>query len=74
MPCIGPLKCVLPYCARFWWRYHRRGRIADDTNQEPVMSKGMDRKKEDKKKPAKTIMEKRAAKQAKRQEKSFKAG
>jgi hypothetical protein len=38
------------------------------------MSKGMDRKKEAKKKPAKNIMEKRAAKQAKRTEKTFRAG
>lgn len=30
------------------------------------MSKGMDRKKEDKKKPAKTLKEKRAAKREKR--------
>jgi hypothetical protein len=32
------------------------------------MSKGMNRKKEDKKKPAKTLEEKRAAKKAKRDE------
>lgn len=38
------------------------------------MGKGMDRKKEDKKKPAKSMMEKRAAKQAKRADKAFKAG
>ena len=31
------------------------------------MSKGMDRKKQDRKKPAKTLMEKRAAKKAKRE-------
>jgi hypothetical protein len=31
------------------------------------MGKGMDRKKEDKKKPAKTLEEKRAAKKAKRE-------
>lgn len=35
------------------------------------MSKGMDKKKEDKKKPAKTLDEKRAAKKAKKVEKSF---
>ncbi len=33
------------------------------------MGKGMERKKEDKKKPAKTLEEKRAAKRAKRAEK-----
>mgnify|MGYP006393455431 CR=1 FL=1 len=33
------------------------------------MSKGMDRKKEGKKKPGKSLMEKRQAKQAKRSEK-----
>jgi hypothetical protein len=33
------------------------------------MGKGMDRKKEDKKKPAKTLEEKRAAKKAKRESK-----
>ena len=32
-----------------------------------AMSKGMDRKKEEKKKPAKTLEEKRAAKRAKRE-------
>jgi hypothetical protein len=42
--------------------------------KEPVMGKGMDRKKEDKKKPAKSMMEKRAAKQAKRADKAFKTG
>jgi hypothetical protein len=36
------------------------------------MSKGMDRKKEAKKKPAKTMLEKRAIKQAKKAEKGFK--
>lgn len=35
------------------------------------MSKGMDRKKQDKKKPAKTFKEKRAAKKAKKEERSF---
>jgi hypothetical protein len=34
------------------------------------MSKGLDKKKESKKKPAKNIMEKRAAKRAKREGKS----
>jgi hypothetical protein len=36
------------------------------TAQERIMGKGMERKKEDKKKPAKTLEEKRAAKRAKR--------
>lgn len=36
------------------------------TNPETTMSKGMDRKKEDRKKPAKSLKEKRAEKQAKR--------
>jgi len=36
------------------------------------MSKGMDRKKETKKKPAKTMLEKRALKQAKKADKGFK--
>jgi hypothetical protein len=35
------------------------------------MSKGMDRKKDGKKKPAKTLMEKRAAKREKRASKPF---
>jgi hypothetical protein len=35
------------------------------------MSKGMDRKKQDKKKPLKTLMEKRAAKKAKKDNKGF---
>jgi len=35
------------------------------------MSKGMDRKKDSKKKPAKTLLEKRAAKREKRASKSF---
>ena len=35
------------------------------------MSKGMDRKKDGKKKPAKTLMEKRAAKREKRANKPF---
>jgi hypothetical protein len=37
-----------------------------DNSQERIMGKGMDRKKEDKKKPAKTLEEKRAAKRAKK--------
>lgn len=37
------------------------------------MSKGMDRKKDGKKKPAKTLMEKRAAKPEKRASKPFRA-
>jgi hypothetical protein len=36
-----------------------------------LMSKGMERKKEDKKKPAKTLDEKRAAKRAKKEGKNF---
>ena len=36
------------------------------TLEERVMGKGMDRKKEEKKKPAKTLEEKRAAKREKR--------
>jgi hypothetical protein len=35
------------------------------------MSKGMDRKKEGKKKPAKTLEEKRAAKKAKKTDRAF---
>ena len=35
------------------------------------MSKGMDRKKDNKKKPAKTLLEKRAAKREKRASKPF---
>lgn len=35
------------------------------------MSKGMDRKRETKRKPAKTMLEKRAAKRAKRANKAF---
>ena len=35
------------------------------------MSKGMDRKKDGKKKPAKTLLEKRAAKKQKRESKPF---
>lgn len=44
-------------------------RSTDDFRQreERVMSKGMDRKREEKKKPAKTLEEKRAAKKAKRE-------
>jgi hypothetical protein len=37
------------------------------------MSKGMDRKKDSKKKPAKTLLEKRAAKREKRASKPFRA-
>jgi hypothetical protein len=46
---------------------------ADPTQSEGVheMSKGKDRKKENKKKPAKTLMEKRAAKKAKKENKGF---
>jgi len=39
--------------------------------QETYMSKGMDRKKDTKKKPAKTLMEKRAAKKQKKASKPF---
>jgi hypothetical protein len=38
-----------------------------DLSEERVMGKGMDRKKEDKKKPTKTLEEKRAAKREKKQ-------
>jgi hypothetical protein len=38
---------------------------------ETAMSKGMDRKKEDKKKPAKTLKEKRAEKKEKKSTKGF---
>jgi hypothetical protein len=38
------------------------------------MSKGMDRKKESKKKPAKSLEEKRAAKKAKKAERGFMHG
>lgn len=43
-------------------------------NREVVMSKGMDRKKEQKKKPAKTLKEKRAAKDEKKAAKPFMPG
>lgn len=39
--------------------------------QETYMSKGMDRKRDMKKKPAKTLMEKRAAKKQKKASKPF---
>lgn len=39
--------------------------------QETYMSKGMDRKKDTKKKPAKTLMEKRVAKKQKKDNKPF---
>jgi hypothetical protein len=39
------------------------------TGKEIRMGKGMERKKEDKKKPAKTLQEKRAAKREKKQNK-----
>jgi ATP-dependent RNA helicase DeaD len=50
-------------------RTDERPRSIDGVRQreERVMSKGMDRKREDKKKPAKTLEEKRAAKKAKRE-------
>jgi hypothetical protein len=41
------------------------------TVQETYMSKGMDNKKDTKKKPAKTLMEKRAAKKEKKTSKPF---
>lgn len=40
------------------------------TVEEYVMSKGMDQKKNEKKKPAKTLLEKRADKAAKKKDKS----
>jgi len=39
--------------------------------EERTMSKGMDRKKEGKKKPAKSLQEKRAAKREKKQNRGF---
>jgi hypothetical protein len=46
------------------------GRILDaPSTRETLMSKGMDQKKQTKKKPAKTLEEKRAAKREKRQAK-----
>jgi hypothetical protein len=40
---------------------------SDHPTKENAMGKGMDRKKEEKKKPAKTLEEKRAAKRAKKE-------
>jgi hypothetical protein len=40
--------------------------LASFTNRETTMSKGMERKKEDRKKPTKSLKEKRADKQAKK--------
>jgi hypothetical protein len=40
-------------------------------HEEATMSKGMDRKKEAKKKPAKSLQEKRAAKREKKQSRGF---
>jgi ATP-dependent RNA helicase DeaD len=48
-------------------RVERRSGDGFRQREERVMSKGMERKKEDKKKPAKTLEEKRAAKKAKRE-------
>jgi hypothetical protein len=45
----------------YWNRHH----------EEITMSKGMDRKKEGKKKPAKSLEEKRAAKREKKQNRGF---
>jgi hypothetical protein len=47
-------------------------RFPQHVQESLAMSKGMDRKKETKKKPAKTMLEKRALKQAKKAEKGFK--
>lgn len=47
----------------------RRGALASQSlgiHEEMTMSKGMDQKREQKRKPAKTLEEKRAAKKAKR--------
>lgn len=46
-------------------------RVASSTNEENIMSKGMDRKKETKKKPAKTMKEKRSEKNEKKTTKGF---
>jgi hypothetical protein len=43
------------------------GKDVDANREEHAMSKGMERKKEGKKKPTKTLEEKRAAKKAKRE-------
>lgn len=45
--------------------------IARVNKERAIMSKGMDRKKEGKKKPAKSLEEKRAAKKAKKTERVF---
>ena len=42
-------------------------RWANQLNEEWIMGKGMERKKEEKKKPTKTLEEKRAAKREKKQ-------
>ena len=52
-------------------RTARLQRRRPSTHQESVMSKGMDRKKEQKKKPAKTMKEKRAEKSEKKAGKAF---
>src|ERR1700683_2513624 len=44
------------------------------TSRGATMSKGMDRKKEGKKKPAKSLQEKRAAKREKKQSRGFQLG
>ncbi|GGZ66275.1 hypothetical protein GCM10008101_20530 [Lysobacter xinjiangensis] len=50
---------------------HAAGDRSPPAEPECVMSKGMDRKKETKKKPSKTPQEKRAAKNEKKQVKPF---
>ena len=55
---------MLGYCVRVKERHRHPALIG-----EASMSKGMDKKKESKKKPAKTLEEKRAAKREKREAK-----
>ena len=60
-----PLPGALEYC-----RMPATG-VARVNQERAIMSKGMDRKKEGKKKPAKSLEEKRAAKKAKKADRVF---
>jgi hypothetical protein len=59
--------CAGAYCAQA----SGIRRAAPSSSEENVMSKGMDRKKETKKKPAKTMKEKRTEKNEKKTTKGF---
>jgi hypothetical protein len=66
---LTQINCLRTYSRH--WSIVRAATPMFGTHRERIMSKGMDRKKDTKKKPAKSLQEKRAAKKEKKANKGF---